>query len=111
MWLRTKNKSVADSLQEAFEELLTLHRLNVPARLRKTLMSTNPIESMFSLVRHSERNIKRSRGSAMLKRWLGTVLLYCEKQFVTAWEMVVSPAVSCRWCRSDWCEPRQTWDR
>jgi hypothetical protein len=36
---------------------------------------------MFSLVRHSERNIKRSRGSAMLQRWLGTVLLFCEQQF------------------------------
>jgi transposase-like protein len=79
-WLRTKNESAADSLLEAFEELLTLHRLKVPALLRKTLMSTNPIESMFSLVRHSERNIKRIRGSRMLHRWLGTVLLYCEKQ-------------------------------
>lgn len=58
-----------------------LHRLKVPARLRKTLMSTNPIESMFSLVRHSERNITRTRGSAMLQRWLETVLLYCEHQF------------------------------
>ena len=80
-WLRTKNESAADSLLEAFEELLTVHRLKVPALLRKTLLSTNPIESMFSLVRHSERNIKRSRGSAMLQRWLGTVLLYCEQQF------------------------------
>ena len=80
-WLRTKNESAADSLLEAFEELLTVHRLKVPALLRKTLLSTNPIESMFSLVRHSERNIKRSRGSAMLHRWLGTVLLYCEQQF------------------------------
>jgi transposase-like protein len=80
-WLRTKNESAADSLLEAFEELLTVHRLKVPALLRKTLMSTNPIESMFALVRQSERNIKRSRGSAMLQRWLGTVLLYCEQQF------------------------------
>ena len=80
-WVRTKNESSADSLLEAFEELLTLHRLKVPALLRKTLMSTNPIESMFSLVRHSERNIKRTRGSRMLQRWLGTVLLYGEQQF------------------------------
>ena len=58
-----------------------MHRLKVPALLRKTLLSTNPIESMFSLVRHSERNIKRSRGSAMLQRWLGTVLLHCKQQF------------------------------
>lgn len=80
-WLRAKNESAADSLLEAFEALLTVHRLKVPALLRKTLLSTNPIESMFSLVRHSERNIKRVRGSVMLQRWLGTVLLYCEQQF------------------------------
>ena len=80
-WLRTKNESAAESLVEAFEELLTLHRLNVPALLRKTLLSTNPIESLCSLVRHSERNIKRTRGSRMLQRWLGTVLLACEGRF------------------------------
>lgn len=80
-WLRTKNESAAASLVEAFEELLTLHRLQVPALLRKTLLSTNPIESMFSLVRHSERNIKRTRDSRMLQRWLGTVLLACEGRF------------------------------
>lgn len=80
-WLRSKNESAADSLLEAFDELLTSHRLKVPALLRKTLMSTNPIESMFSLVRQCEKNIKRHRDSAMLQRWLGTVLLYCEQQF------------------------------
>ena len=80
-WLRSKNESAADSLLEAFDELLTLHRLKVPALLRKTLITTNPIESMFSTVRYCERNLKRSRGSAMLQRWLGTVLLYCEQHF------------------------------
>lgn len=81
IWLREKNESAADSLLEAFEELLTLHRLRVPTMLRVSLMTTNPIESMFSTVRHCERNIKRSRGSKMLQRWLGSVLLYCEGQF------------------------------
>ena len=70
-WLRTLNESAADSLREAFEELLTLHRLKVPARLRKTLYSTNPIESMFSTVRECEGNIKRYRGSSMAQRWFG----------------------------------------
>lgn len=80
-WLREKNESAADSLLEAFEELLTLHRLKIPTMLRVSLMTTNPIESMFSTVRHCERNLKRSRGSKMLQRWLGSVLLYCEGQF------------------------------
>lgn len=81
VWLRSINESAADSLLEAFEELLTAHRLKVPMLLRKTLITTNPIESMFSLTRHCERNIKRARSSKMLQRWLGSVLLYCEGQF------------------------------
>lgn len=80
-WLRTINESAADSLLEALEDILTLHRLKVPALLRKTLTSTNPIESMFSTVRGCEGNIKRYRGSSMSQRWLASVLLYCEKGF------------------------------
>lgn len=82
-WLREKNVSAAESLLEALEEILTLHRLKVPALLRMTLHSTNPIESMFSNVRHCEKNLKRKRGSKMLQRWLGSVLLYCEESFRT----------------------------
>jgi DNA-binding transcriptional ArsR family regulator len=80
-WLRAINESAADSLLEAMEEILTLHRLKMPALLRKTLTSTNPIESMFATVRNCERNIKRYRTSAMAQRWLASVLLHCEKGF------------------------------
>jgi putative transposase len=82
-WLRAINESAADSLLEAFQELLTLHRLKVPALLRKTLHSTNPIESLFSRVRSCEKNIKRYRNSKMAQRWLASVLLYAEKTFRT----------------------------
>jgi len=80
-WLRQLNESAADSLLEAFEEILTLHRLRVPALLRRTLHSTNAIESMFSTVRDCEGNLKRYRGSRMSQRWLGAVLLHCERGF------------------------------
>lgn len=80
-WLRKLNESAANSLLEALDEILTLHRLRVPALLRKVLHSTNPIESMFSMVRHCEGNIKRHRGSKMMQRWLASVLLYCEENF------------------------------
>jgi transposase-like protein len=82
-WLRAINESAADSLLEAFNELLTLHRLKVPALLRKTLLSTNPIESLFSRVRACEKNIKRYRNSRMAQRWLASVLLYAEQSFRT----------------------------
>ncbi len=55
--------------------------MKVPALLRKTLHSTNPIESMFSTVRDVEGNIKRYRDSKMMQRWLASVLLYTEKGF------------------------------
>jgi len=80
-WLRGINESAADSLREAFDELLTLHRLEVPLLLRKSLWTTNPIESMFSTVRDCERNVKRYRGSRMAQRWLASVLLHCEGGF------------------------------
>jgi transposase-like protein len=79
-WLRKINESAADSLREAMEELLTLHRLKVPKLLRKTLYTTNPIESMFSMVRDGEANIKRYQ-KGMYQRWLGAVLLHCEEGF------------------------------
>ncbi len=80
-WLREINESAADSLLEAIEEILTLHRLKVPALLRKTLHSTNPIESMFATVRDCEGNIKRYRGSRMAQRWLAAVCPHCEQGF------------------------------
>ncbi len=83
-WLRAINESAADSLLEAFNELLTLHRLKVPALLRRSLHSTNAIESLFSRVRSCEKNIKRYRDSHMAQRWLASVLLYAEKGFRSA---------------------------
>jgi transposase-like protein len=80
-WLRDINESAADSLMEALEEILTLHRLQVPKLLRKTLHSTNPIEAVFSQVRRAEGNLFRYRGSKMSQRWLGSCLLYAETQF------------------------------
>lgn len=80
-WLREINASAANSLREAKEELLTIHRLKVPELLRKSLHSTNPIESMFSIVRDAEINIKRLRSTAMAQRWLAASLLHAEKSF------------------------------
>jgi len=82
-WLSGINDSAVASLKEAREELLTLHRLEVPALLRKTLHSTNPIESIFSTVRHCEKNIKRYSSSKMSQRWLAAISLYAEENFRT----------------------------
>jgi len=95
-WLRGINTSAADSLLEAIEEILTLHKLRVSPLLRKTLHSTNPIESMFSTVRDCEGNIKRNQNSAMSQRWLAAVLLHCEKGFqrVKGYDAAISEVIA-----------------
>ena len=56
------NPSAARSLGEGMEETLTVHRLHVPMQLRKTLASTNVIESAFSIVEQVCKNVKRWHG-------------------------------------------------
>jgi putative transposase len=75
------NPSAARSLEEGMEETLTVHRLRVPAPLRRTLASTNVIESAFSIVETVCRNVKRWRAGDHLERWVGSGLLVAERQF------------------------------
>jgi transposase-like protein len=79
--LNQVNPSAAHSLEEGMEETLTLHRLQVPMELWKTLRSTNVIESAFSIVRVVCRNVKRWRPGDQIERWVGSGLLVAEKQF------------------------------
>jgi putative transposase len=75
------NPSAARSLGEGMEETLTVHRLHLPMQLRKTLASTNVIESAFSIVEQVCKNVKRWHGSDQRERWVGSGLLVAEKQF------------------------------
>jgi putative transposase len=75
------NPSAARSLEEGLEETLTVHRLNVGALLRRTLASTNPIESCLSTVERVAHNVKRWRGGDQPLRWTATGLLEAEKKF------------------------------
>ena len=75
------NPSAARSLEEGLEETLTVHKLGVPAQLRRTLSSTNLIESAFSVVETVCRNVKRWRPGDQIERWVGTGLLVAERQF------------------------------
>jgi transposase-like protein len=75
------NPSAARSLGEGMEETLTVHRLRVPMQLRKTLASTNVIESAFSIVERVCRNVKRWHNGDQRERWVGSGLLVAQKQF------------------------------
>ncbi len=80
-YLENLNPDAARSLREGLEETLTLHKLGVTGLLRKTLSTTNPIESCFSVTRTVTGRVKRWRGGDMLQRWAVAALLRAEKKF------------------------------
>jgi hypothetical protein len=60
------------------EETLTIHCLQVPAKLRLTLFSTNPIESALSVVEEKCGRVKKWQGGDMKLRWVASGLLFAE---------------------------------
>ncbi len=71
----------AASLREGMEETLTLTRLGIRGRLKTTLQSTNPIESMIETCRRTSRNVKRWQNGDMCLRWTAAGMLEAERQF------------------------------
>ena len=71
----------AVSLREGLEDMFTVRRLGVGDRLAKTLISTNPIESMISVGKTTTRNVKRWRDGTMIKRWMAAGMLNAERGF------------------------------
>ena len=84
------NPSAARSLGEGMEETLTVHRVHMPAQLRKTMASTNVIESAFSIVEKVCKNVKRWHGGDQRERWVGSGLLVAENQFrrITGYKLI-----------------------
>ena len=80
-YLERLNPDAAASLKEGLEETLTVHRLGITGLLRKTLATTNPLESCFSGVRTTTGRVKRWRGDDMAQRWAVAALLRAEKKF------------------------------
>jgi hypothetical protein len=63
------------------EETLTVIRLGIRGKLRRTLESTNPCESMIDTVRTIQRNVKNWSSGEMGLRWTAAGMLEAEKQF------------------------------
>jgi transposase-like protein len=81
-WLRNRNLEAAASVEEAEGETLTLVKLGASAALRKTLLSTNPIESGFDKVRSKTNRVRRWRKrSDQIERWTAASLQVVEKGF------------------------------
>ena len=73
--------SAASSLREGLEEMFTVARLGIDGRLAKTLTTSNPIESMISIARMTNRNVTRWRDGQMVLRWTAAGMLNAERSF------------------------------
>lgn len=71
----------AASLRERMEETLTVIRLGITGKLRRTLQSTNPCESMISTVPAINRNVKNWSSGEMAMRWTAAGMLEAETRF------------------------------
>jgi transposase-like protein len=79
--LESEHPSAAESVREGLDETLTVLTLNLSARLRRSLATTNAAESLLSRTRHVKRNVKRWRGGQMMLRWVAAGVLEAVKGF------------------------------
>ncbi len=71
----------AGSLREGMAETLTVTRLGIRGKLKRTLESTNACESMIEIIRRTQRNVKHWSSGEMGLRWTAAGMLEAEQQF------------------------------
>ena len=79
--LETGYPGAAASLREGLEEMFTVARLGIDGRLAKTLTTSNPIDSMISIARTTNRNVKHWKDGQMVLRWTAAGMLNAERSF------------------------------
>ena len=72
--LKVYNRSAAKSLKEGMEEILTLQKLEINEKFKRSFGTTNSIESLNSQIGKYTRNVKRWYDSEMIYRWMATAL-------------------------------------
>jgi putative transposase len=81
-FLETKNAAALASLREAGEDLIALHKLEVPSTLHVSLLSTNIIENAFLNVRRKIGRVTRFRAETdQASRWMAYALDEAEQGF------------------------------
>jgi putative transposase len=81
-FLETKNAAALASLREAGEDLIALHKLEVPSTLHVSLLSTNVIENAFLNVRRKIGRVTRFRAETdQASRWMAYALGAAEQGF------------------------------
>ena len=59
--------------------MFTISRLGTDRCLAKTLVTSNPVKSMMSIARTTNRNVTRWRAGHMVQRWTATRMLNAEQ--------------------------------
>ena len=72
------NQSAVASLNEGFEETLTLHRLGVFPLVGRSLKTTNVLESVNAMAEQRCGRVDHWKTSSQKHRWFATVLLEIE---------------------------------
>jgi hypothetical protein len=81
-FVRGKNLAAAESLESRKEGILSFHRLNVPATLNVTFLSTNHIENVMRNSRGMIDKVSRwNPKTDQLTRWMGVALLRAQEGF------------------------------
>ena len=76
--LKDYNRSAANSLLEGITELLTLQKLRLNEKFKRSFGTTNSIESLNSQIEKYIRKVKRWYNSDMIYRWMATALMEIE---------------------------------
>ncbi len=79
--LQRTHRWAAASIREGLEEMFTVRRFGLSASLERTLTTTNPVESMISIARTTQRNVKCWKDASMARRWTAAGMLVAEGQF------------------------------
>ena len=71
----------AGSILEGLDEILTVIRLGLPHKLRRSLACTNIVENALGTVRQVSRNVKQWRNAKMALRWTAAGMMEAQKTF------------------------------
>lgn len=79
--LEKDHPGAAASLREGLEETVTINRFMLSAALRRTLRSTNPIESAIEIAKTTARRVKRWQNGEQVLRWTAAGFKEAETRF------------------------------
>jgi len=81
-YVRGHNHAAAEALEARRDVILAFHRLNVPATLNVTFLSTNHIENVMGNARGTIGRVCRWRDETnQVARWMGVALLRAQSGF------------------------------